>query len=157
MEIDVLIEEGVETCIPGDEIHTMVEDVLKAAEISSNVELGVVLTTPDNIRTLNKKYLGKDEPTDIISFPLIPVTEGAKPPYFLGAPDGKLHLGEMVICYDQAVKQAGERKHSIEQELTELVIHGVLHLLGHDHHDPEEAALMAAREAAILGRMENAE
>jgi probable rRNA maturation factor len=65
-----------------------------------------------------------------------------------------LHLGEVIISYPQAVAQALEHKHSIFREITILIIHGVLHLMGYDHEEPEEACQMSAREAEILSRVE---
>jgi probable rRNA maturation factor len=69
---------------------------------------------------------------------------------FVTAPDGIAHLGEVIISYPQAVKQAGEHRHSVKRELAILIIHGVLHLLRYDHDTLEPKRKMSAREAAIL-------
>ena len=70
------------------------------------------------------------------------------------APDGKLHLGEVIISYPQAVIQAEEHRHSVKKEVAILIIHGVLHLLGYDHDEPKRRRQMAAREAEILSNVE---
>jgi probable rRNA maturation factor len=74
------------------------------------------------IRTLNRKFMKKDRPTDVLSFPL-----GEK------GPDGRFYLGDIVIAVPVAVRQARENGHSLDRELRQLAIHGFLHLLGYDH------------------------
>ena len=74
------------------------------------------------IRTLNRKFMKKDRPTDVLSFPL-----GEK------GPDGKYYLGDIVIAVPVAFRQARAKGHSLDRELRLLAIHGYLHLLGYDH------------------------
>lgn len=74
------------------------------------------------IRTLNRKFMKKDRPTDVLSFPL-----GKK------GPDGKFYLGDIVIAVPVAFRQARAKGHSLERELKLLAIHGFLHLVGFDH------------------------
>jgi probable rRNA maturation factor len=74
------------------------------------------------IRTLNRKFMKKDGPTDVLSFPI-----GEK------GPDGKFYLGDIVIAVPVAFRQAREKGHSLDRELRLLAIHGFLHLLGYDH------------------------
>jgi probable rRNA maturation factor len=74
------------------------------------------------IRTLNRKWMKKDKPTDVLSFPL-----GEK------APDGTFYLGDIVISVPVAARQARAKGHGLERELRLLAIHGYLHLLGYDH------------------------
>lgn len=74
------------------------------------------------IQTLNRKFMKKDKPTDVLSFPL-----GEK------APDGKFYLGDIVIAVPVAFRQAKAKGHSLDRELRLLAIHGFLHLLGYDH------------------------
>ncbi len=73
---------------------------------------------------------------------------------FTTPPDGIKHLGEVIISYPQATKQAEEHRHSIKREVVILVIHGILHLLSYDHIEDEPAQQMAARESAILKTIE---
>ncbi|MEK7281399.1 MAG: rRNA maturation RNase YbeY, partial [Chloroflexota bacterium] len=69
---------------------------------------------------------------------------------FVSPPDDILHLGEVVISYPTAVRQASEHYHSVQQELVILIVHGILHLLGYDHMLPGQAKKMQAREKDIL-------
>ena len=81
------------------------------------------------------KYLDEDRPTDVLSFPMN--EQLATAPAFVKVPDGKLHLGDIVISYPQATKAADEHRHPVKREVEILLIHGILHLLGYDHDAPD--------------------
>lgn len=87
-----------------------------------NPEVNLVFVDTKAIKRLNRKFLKKDAPTDVLSFPL--GESGA---------DGKFYLGDIVISVPRAWKQSLSKKHSLEKELKLLAIHGFLHLLGYDH------------------------
>ena len=89
-----------------------------------------------------------DSTTDVIAFALS--ERGAKAEPFVTPPDDVIHLGEVIISYPQAKRQAEEQRHHLERELALLVAHGVLHLLGYDHELPEQAEKMRSMEAKIL-------
>lgn len=108
------------------------------------IELGVVITDDETVRELNRRYAGIDEPTDVLSFSL---REGEK---FVAAADGIARLGEVVISFPTAARQAAERGRALAAEIAHLLVHGVLHLLGYDHAEPEEARRMREREEALL-------
>jgi len=99
-------------------------------------ELSLALVGNREIHELNLRYRNKDEPTDVLSFPL-----WEKPP------TGTQILGDVVISIEQAEKQARKRKRTLEEELETLLIHGILHLLGYDHE-------RSRREAKIMREME---
>jgi len=86
-----------------------------------NVEVSIYITDDPTIRKLNKTYRGKDKPTDVLSFPF-----GEK----VG---NTLILGEIIISWDTAKRQAKELGHSVEDEIKRLLAHGFTHLLGYDH------------------------
>ncbi len=87
-----------------------------------NPEVNLVFVDTKTIRGLNRKFLKKDAPTDVLSFPLS--ERGA---------DGRFYLGDIIISVPQAFKQSSSKKHSLEKELKLLAVHGFLHLLGYDH------------------------
>ena len=149
MEINVLVDEGFEGCPEASWLRSVVEQVLIAQGVSSDVELGLVITSQERVQQLNKSYRGKDEPTDVLAFYMTSAAGEA----FVAPPDGVRHLGEVIISYPQAVIQAKEHQHSIKKELTILIIHGVLHLLGYDHEEPELERRMRGREADILSQI----
>jgi probable rRNA maturation factor len=149
MEINVSIDEGVEVPVGEDWLRSVAEQVLTSENIISAVELGLVITTQDKVRQLNRDYRGRDEPTDVLAFSAIEEA-GADFPPFVSPPDGVQHLGEVIVSYPQAAMQAEEHQHPVEQEIAILIIHGVLHLLGYEHEEPELERRMRAREAEIL-------
>ncbi len=87
-----------------------------------DAEVSVLVTGDERIRELNRRYLERDRPTDVLSFP-----DGDR------LPDGHLLLGEIVVSLDTARRQARTVGHGELDELRELVVHGVLHLVGYDH------------------------
>jgi len=153
MEINVLIEPGLEGCLGVDWLRSTAEQVLKAQEVSSSAELGLVIAGQARVQELNRNYLGRDEPTDVLAFSML--SAGGDLPPFVQPPDGVLHLGEVIIAYPQAVIQAEEHGHSVKREVAILIIHGVLHLLGYSDDKPELKRLMSAREKEILNYIEN--
>lgn len=103
-------------------------------------DVTIVLVDDDRIRALNRDFLDHDTVTDVLAFPA-------------DEPDpetGRRYLGDVVISPRRAAEQAGEGSHSVEAELQLLVVHGVLHLLGHDHTKKGEKERMWAAQAGIL-------
>lgn len=111
-----------------------------------DVELSVVLTTDDEVHALNKQYRQVDRATDVLSFPQ---QEGDG---WDDAASEKL-LGDIVISIDRVQAQAQEYGHSTLRELAFLTVHGVLHLLGWDHQNPEDEERMMAKTEEILAAM----
>jgi len=157
MEINVLIDDGVEGCPPTGWLHTIAEQALTAERASSDVEMSLVITSQEKVQELNRNYREKDEPTDVLAFSMSVTEEKpeADSPPFITPPDGMRHLGEVIISYPQAIMQAKEHHHSVREEIAILIIHGVLHLLGYKHDKPELRRQMRTREAEILSYVES--
>jgi probable rRNA maturation factor len=151
MEINILIDEGFDGCPAPNWLENVIRQVLEAQGAGSVAEVGLVIATGERVQELNRDYLGEDEPTDVLAFSAL--EEGGEPP-FVQPPDGRLHLGEVIIAYPRAVTQAAEHGHPLERELAILLIHGLLHLLGYDHDEPDSALRMRAREAELLSYIE---
>ncbi|MDD4601637.1 Endoribonuclease YbeY [bioreactor metagenome] len=117
-------------------------------EISTQVEVSLVLVDDEYIHQLNRDYRGIDRPTDVLSFAL---DEGEEPDVFDG-PEEDL-LGDIIISLPTAFQQAEEYNHSIERELAFLTVHGMLHLLGYDHEDDNARQKMRHQEEAILSNL----
>ena len=105
-----------------DWLHQAVSLVLRSAGLGEG-EISLTLLDDESIRELNRAYLGKDVPTDVISFALHEGDESV--------------LGDVYVGYERAAIQAAEAGISIEEELARLSIHGTLHVLGYDHPDTE--------------------
>ncbi|MEA1936737.1 MAG: rRNA maturation RNase YbeY, partial [Patescibacteria group bacterium] len=123
---------------------------LKVAKFKKPAEISLVVTGEKRIRTLNKKYRGIDKITDVLSFGNDAADKTVK---FVNPPDDILYLGEIFICYSQAVKQAKQKKHSVKKEMAILLIHGILHLLGYDHKEHYEKSEMKIMEVEILKKL----
>ena len=135
----VEFDPGAETSISQE----LVEDAAQAALDLSGApdgDLTLVLTGDERLRALNKDFLGIDAPTDVLSFP----ADEHDPE------TGRRYLGDVIISVPQAKQQAGVGGHPLEAEIQLLVIHGVLHLLGHEHASADEKARMWAVQADTL-------
>ena len=132
--------------------------VLRAEGVAPPAEVGLVVTDDETLRDLNRRYLSLDEPTDVLSFGQEPFDELRARPFdrvraepFVTPPDGVRRLGEVILSYPTAERQAQEAGHSVQEEAAHLVVHGLLHLLGYDHEDPDDERRMRAREEELLG------
>ena len=151
MEVNILFEECLEGCLEEDWLRHLAEQVLVTQGADLNAELGLVIVSQERIQELNLTYLGRDRPTDVLAFSMLPAEDRVA---FVLPPDGIQHLGEIIISYPQAVIQAKEHHHSVKKEIAILIIHGTLHLMGYEHDRPELDKQMKAREAEILGYVE---
>jgi probable rRNA maturation factor len=106
-----------------------------------------LLTDDEQMRQLNRDFAGLDEPTDVLSFPA-GEPEALLPDELMG------YLGDIAISMMKAERQAEKGGHTLTAELQLLTVHGVLHLLGYDHYDPEEKDEMWAVQKAILEALE---
>lgn len=147
MEINILFDDGFDSVLDEDWLRTLAGVVLRT-EGQANVEMGVLITGQEQIRQLHKEYMGEDVPTDVLSFAMREVAEGA--PEFTFPLDEVEHLGEVIISYPQAEIQSAAQDHSVRREVAVLLIHGVLHLLGYDHDEPLCQQKMRLREQEIL-------
>jgi len=149
-EIGIHIEEKFKDRVDEEWVRKIAQQVLKAESVAPPYEVSIVFTDSDTVQRLNRDYRGVDAPTDVIAFHMLSQKE-TSPPFVL-PPDGVTRLGEVIISYPEAMEQAKEQGHSVEQELALLIIHGILHLLGYDHEKPEEEAKMRAKEKELLAR-----
>jgi probable rRNA maturation factor len=139
VEVNTFFDPGFEKLISRDWLEAIGMAAL-AQEGQPDAEIGIVITGQEKIEELNRRYLGHPGPTDVLSFPTVdnpgevifPTPEG----------DDLLHLGEVVISYPQAVLQAAEHQHSVKREVATLLVHGILHLVGYDHTEPDDEQVM---------------
>jgi probable rRNA maturation factor len=114
------------------------------AASSKPAELAIVLTDDSAIRALNRKWRGRDEPTNVLSFP----AGSAR-----AVTDQAAHLGDIVIAYETSAREASGERKSFAQHLAHLAVHGYLHLLGFDHATEDQAVVMERLEAEILSHL----
>lgn len=129
-------------------IREIIRKILQQLKIDEQVEVSILFTTDKFIKSLNKKYRGIDEPTDVLSFSL---QEGiVKSPEVLG---NRL-LGDVIISTETAQRQADTLNHSVEKEVILLLIHGLLHLIGYDHIEEEDSKVMRQKEMELLNNFD---
>ncbi len=128
----------------------VLQKIAEILELSEDTEVSVLVVDDETIRQLNRDYRDKDMATDVLSFPLEEEQDGSDEPEVIGGPMERM-LGDIVISIEKAEAQAKEYGHSIERELAFLAVHGMLHLLGHDHEkDAAAEKIMRAEEKRIL-------
>jgi probable rRNA maturation factor len=139
----------------------LAHEVLVAEGVEGDAELSLLFVDETAIAELNKRFMDADGPTDVLAFPLDdPVVAGRWPDTSTAGPDRDdpdpgdlpLLLGDVVVCPAVAERQAPSHAGSYDDEMALLVVHGVLHVLGHDHAEPDETAVMQARERELLDR-----
>lgn len=169
--IDVERRDGVPRLLPATVLARTAAVALDAAGAPQPASLGLILSGDAELAELNEAHMGKHGPTDVLSFPLLP--PGAYPPHpgkaagvvsapgeaFALPPGARTHLGDVVVSVERAMDQAeagrggqtGDVRWGARDELRLLVTHGVLHVCGWDHAEPDEEAAMRAQERSLLG------
>lgn len=157
MAIQVLEEFDGLVSVP--RLQETAEHALEVGRAEADAEVSVVIAGDDDVRELNRRHRGLDETTDVLSFSYLhhgqyygerqELTESDNVEFVL-PPGTKDSLGEVIISYPQAQRQASEAGHTVERELAVLLTHGILHLLGHDHEEPREQEEMESVQAQVL-------
>jgi probable rRNA maturation factor len=168
--IDLDVREGVPSPLSAAVLARTVAAALDAARAPSPASIGLILADDAELAGLNATHLGKDGPTDVLSFPLLPPAAfpshrgqhrvAAVTPAFALPPGRRPHLGDIVVSVERAIEQAetgqggqtGDVRSSAAEELRLLVTHGTLHICGWDHAEPDEEAAMRALERRLLER-----
>ena len=140
----------------------LAQDVLVAEGIKGDAELSMLFVDETAIADLNKRFRGDEGPTDVLAFPIDDqVVESGRSPDSGGSGPGvnppepaeaPVMLGDVVVCPTVARRNAESRSATVDDEMALLVVHGILHLLGMDHVDDDEARTMQQRERDLLGR-----
>ena len=150
--MNILFEEG--EVVSPEILATMEKAAKKAVELEiadgytalepDRIEVSVTFVSLEEIHELNRQYREVDSPTDVLSFPQFWDLEDDIPEV------GPIELGDVIICKDKAEEQAKEFGHSFEREIIYLFTHSILHLLGYDHMEEDEKAVMRVREEEIM-------
>ena len=154
-------DEQSDVAVDLDRLVELAQDVLADRKVKGDCELAITFVDAVAIAELNQQFLGEDGPTDVLAFPIEDdddVLVGRSPDGSTSGPDREppsdvpLLLGDVVICPAVAARNAPTHAGTFEDEVALLVVHGVLHVLGHDHADEGETAAMQARERELLDR-----
>ncbi|UER54721.1 rRNA maturation RNase YbeY [Kineosporiaceae bacterium SCSIO 59966] len=143
MSVEVLNESGRD--VDEAEVGALARYVLDEMHVHPQADLSVLLVDTETMSRLHEQWMDEPGPTDVLSFPMDELRPGteAEP-----APAGL--LGDVVLCPEVAARQAAEAGHSTAEELLLLTAHGILHLLGFDHAEPEEEKEMFALQRRLL-------
>jgi probable rRNA maturation factor len=148
MSVDVVNE--TESDVDVESIAQQARFVLDRLRIHPGAELSVVFVDVATMTDLHVRWMDEPGPTDVLSFPmdeLTPPRDGEEPPEGL--------LGDVVICPEVAQRQAEQANHDVRLELGVLLTHGILHLLGYDHADPDDERLMFGLQRRLLGEWQS--
>ena len=143
MSTEVLNE--TQTVIDGAEFAALADHVLRVMHVNPRAELSILFIDPEPMAELHERWLDLPGPTDVMSFPM----DELRP----GTPDHETPartLGDIVVCPQVAAKQALQAGHSAVEEMLLLTTHGILHLLGYDHAEPQEKEEMFALQRTLL-------
>lgn len=115
-------------------------------------EVYITLTDDNAIHEINREFRQMDRPTDVLSFPLLEYNDRVPIilPGDIDPETDRISLGDIIISVERAEAQANDYGHSFDREIVFLAVHGMLHLLGHDHMNKEEEAIMIERQRAVL-------
>jgi probable rRNA maturation factor len=143
--VDIVVNSPLWEAAPDAEAVLQRAVAAAAAAVSTTTgELAIMLTDDSSIRVLNRGWRGKDEATNVLSFPMPAATDD----------DAIMLLGDIVIAYETAAREAAAENKPFGHHLAHLAVHGFLHLVGYDHETDQEADVMENLEAAILARLD---
>jgi probable rRNA maturation factor len=145
MSIEIANESGVE--VDTDAILAVARHALDEMGVNPLAELSILLVDTDYMTELNHRWMGSEGPTDVLAFPMDELDTARSPDE---REPGPTLLGDVVLCPEYARRGARAAGHSLPAELELLTVHGVLHLLGYDHAEPEEEREMFALQAKLL-------
>lgn len=143
MPVELTNESGVE--VAEEQLHDVVSFGMAQMRVHPDAELAIVLVDEGAMEQLHLQWMGEPGPTDVLSFPMDELRPGRD-----GETSAEGILGDIVLCPTVAATQAEAAGHSVMAELSMLSIHGLLHLLGYDHAEPEEEKEMFGLQADIL-------
>ncbi|WP_084965047.1 rRNA maturation RNase YbeY [Thermoactinospora rubra] len=148
MTVEINNESGVE--IDEERIVELATHVLGEMEINPLAELSIIVVDEETMAALHEKWMGEPGPTDVLAFPMDELRPGGGARGDGEGPADPALLGDVVLCPQVAARQAAEAGHSTRDELELLCTHGILHLLGYDHAEPEEHKEMFGLQARLL-------
>ena len=150
-EIDVQVFPAFRSNVKAAWVRGIARAALAVGDPDGAGQTNIVIADDDTLQDLNRRFRELDEVTDVLSFGASEEVPGdGDTPAFPATPDTSPSLGEVVLSYPLAVKQADEHNVTVGEEVSLLVVHGVLHLLGYDHAEPGDEAAMKALEAEAL-------
>ncbi|MBR3932460.1 MAG: rRNA maturation RNase YbeY [Clostridia bacterium] len=131
-------------------LNETVSATLKYENITIPCYVSITVVEEDEIKEINNEHRGIDSVTDVLSFPVVNLIDGSFDNSAGDYYEGRLILGDVVLCAKRAKEQSIEFGHSYDRELGYLTCHSILHLIGYDHEDDSEREVMRQKEEAVM-------
>jgi probable rRNA maturation factor len=138
--MDIFLANEQDIAVDHDRLSALASHVLTSEDVDDSAELSILFVTSGHMKRLNSHFAGDDYATDVLAFPMMEDEED----------DAPVVLGDVVICPAVARDNAVKVGHSLTEELSLLVVHGTLHLLGYDHQGPRDKENMDKRQTELL-------
>jgi probable rRNA maturation factor len=124
-------------------VRCAAEHAWASVDIATDGEVSLLMSDDAAIRSLNREHRGKDQATNVLAFPMgEPISPG-----------GPIHLGDVVLACETVIREAERDAKTLQAHVSHLTVHGLLHLLGHDHQDADQAAAMEGIEITVLAEL----
>lgn len=156
MIINYLNNDGVQKCTR-DELNRVLEKCLMVLGQPEEVEINIAFVSADEIKAVNEKERNKPSATDVLSFPAFNLEveeiinlDDDKYKWNINPENNHFSLGDILLCKEVAKRQAAEYRHSLKAEFVRLSVHSLLHLLGYDHIEDADYAIMHEKELELL-------
>jgi probable rRNA maturation factor len=152
VSVEIRNESGV--AVEEADLAALARHVLDSMRVHPLAELSILLVDEDAMTGLHQRWMDEDGPTDVLAFPMdqlgLPPPGGGQGEHGADEEAGQTLLGDVVLCPQVAAEQAGQAGHDVQDEIDLLATHGILHLLGYDHAEPEEHATMFGLQDRLL-------
>lgn len=131
-------------------LTNVVNTTLKYENVDTPCFVSITVTTPEDIRDINREHRNVDSVTDVLSFPVVNLLDDDYKQEAGDYYEGRLILGDVVLCAERAREQSESFGHSLEREMGYLTCHSILHLIGYDHEIEQEREIMRQKEEAVM-------
>ncbi len=148
--MDIFLADEQDVPLSTEPLRRLAQLVLEEEGLPDETEVAILFVDDDQMADYNQRFMHRQGPTDVLAFPLEDLEPGRLPERSAGAP---LSLGDVIISPQYVTAQAADRQTTAEDELQLMVTHGLLHLLGYDHQDDDEAERMESRERELLAKV----
>jgi probable rRNA maturation factor len=146
--VNVFLADEQDEPLEAEPIVAMAERILEAESMPPDTHVSIVLVGEDEMAIYNRRFMDRDGSTDVLAFPLEKLVPGMPPAAEPGGPP--FNVGDIFVCPSVVRRQAADYGVTLERELALIVTHGLLHLLGYDHAEEEQALLMRRREHELM-------
>jgi probable rRNA maturation factor len=146
--VNVFVSDEQDEPLDAAGLRRFAQRVLEAEELPAGTEVAIIYVAAAQIAEYNRRFMGREGPTDVLAFPLEDLRPGEIPAPVANEPP--LALGDVFLCPEEIRRRAADAGIAYEDFLYLLTVHGILHLLGYDHSDDEAAGLMERREEELL-------